>query len=160
MDRVDETNINYDLIEDILRLILVNYDKECGLVPPENADLSHGAVLVFMPGKGEIITLTERLKGSRLFRKEQFEIVPLHSTLSSGAQRLAFMPARPGCRKIIISTNIAETSVTIPDVVCGTSVPASSFAFPSCMAHNDLTLGFRFLFVFRLPLPQFSTLVG
>lgn len=126
MGRVDETSINYDLIEDTLRLILVHYDPDCGLVPPNGANLSGGAVLVFLPGIGEIRTLTERLQGSRLFGKQQFEIVPLHSTLSSTDQRRAFQPARSGCRKIIISTNIAETSVTIPDVVCG------KFSRPRC----------------------------
>jgi HrpA-like RNA helicase len=109
MERVDETSINYDLIEDVLGIVLIDYDKDCGLVPPDNSDLSEGSVLIFMPGIGEIRTLTERLAGSRIFGKDKFDIVPMHSTLSSTDQRRAFQPARKGCRKIIISTNIAET---------------------------------------------------
>jgi hypothetical protein len=126
MDRVDETSINYDLIEDALELILLKYDKSCGLVPPENANLSDGGVLIFLPGIGEIRTLAERLSGSRLFGTSKFDIVPLHSTLSSSDQRRAFHKANKGCRKIILSTNIAETSVTIPDVVCGKSITRCS----------------------------------
>jgi len=44
-------------------------------------------------------------------------LVPLHSTLSSEEQSLVFRPAPKGMRKIVLSTNIAETSVTIDDCV-------------------------------------------
>lgn len=128
MDRVNETVINYDLIEDVLSLLLL--ESSSPFTPPtaqagdsrgDGVNKKHaasGAVLVFMPGIGEIRTLAERLTGSRFFgNRKIFEIVPLHSTLSSDDQRRAFKPSPMGCRKIIISTNVAETSVTIPDVV-------------------------------------------
>ena len=118
MDRVNEEIINYDLIEDVLLILLVNPERNESLLPPEGADLSEGAVLIFLPGFGEIRTLTERLEGSRsLGNKQRFDIIPMHSTLSPQDQRRAFIKPKKGCRKIILSTNIAETSVTIPDVV-------------------------------------------
>lgn len=40
----------------------------------------------------------------------------LHSNLKSDQDRIAFGPAKVGYRKVILSTNIAESSVTIPDV--------------------------------------------
>ncbi|CAB9507370.1 DExH-box ATP-dependent RNA helicase DExH7, chloroplastic [Seminavis robusta] len=119
MTRVNEEIINYDLIEDVLHLLLVQPEQNDYLLPPEGADLSNGAVLVFLPGFGEIRALTERLAASSSFgNKQRFDIIPMHSTLSPQDQRRAFLKPRKGCRKLILATNIAETSVTIPDVVC------------------------------------------
>ena len=126
MDRVNEEVINFDLLEDILTLILLHPEKNTELVPPhhESGNLmssSAGSVLVFLPGLGEIRAMTERLQGNRRFSNnahQAFDIIPMHSTLSSKDQKRAFLPSRKGTRKIILSTNIAETSVTIPDVVC------------------------------------------
>ena len=44
-------------------------------------------------------------------------VVLLHGSLQADQQQQAFQKARPGVRKVVLSTNIAETSVTIPDVV-------------------------------------------
>lgn len=44
MQRVDEEIINYDLIEDVLLLLLVNRDQ-CTLEAPEGSDLSRGSIL-------------------------------------------------------------------------------------------------------------------
>lgn len=61
-------------------------------------------------GLGEIKALMDRLDASRVFRdRQRFDIIPLHSTLSSSDQRRAFVPSLRGCRKIICATNIAET---------------------------------------------------
>jgi HrpA-like RNA helicase len=112
--------MNYDLIEDVLGLLLVNPSANDSLTPPDSAvDFSAGAVLIFLPGAGEIQTLRERLEGSRTFGdRRRFDIIPMHSTLSPKDQRRAFVTSKKGCQKIILATNIAETSVTIPDVVC------------------------------------------
>ncbi|KAL9184942.1 hypothetical protein ACHAXT_002719 [Thalassiosira profunda] len=118
MERVNEEVVNFDLIEDVLKLV-TEKEGEHALVAPDEVDMSRGSVLIFLPGLGEIKALMERLDGSRLFRdRTRFDVIPLHSTLSSRDQRRAFLPSKAGCRKIICATNIAETSVTIPDVVC------------------------------------------
>lgn len=111
MERVNEEVINYDLIEDVLTLLLVKQDLNGTLLAPDGTNLSTGSVLVFLPGLGEIKALTERLEGNRLLGdKQRFDIIPMHSTLSSQDQRRAFVMAKLGVRKIILSTNIAETS--------------------------------------------------
>jgi HrpA-like RNA helicase len=122
MDRVDEAKINYDLIEDVLMKLLVDTVPSDVLVPPAGAQLQSGAVLIFLPGIGEIRTLSERLQSNRILGdSKRFEIIPMHSALSANDQRKAFIVPRKVDWAIIISTNIAETSVTIPDAVCGAS---------------------------------------
>jgi ATP-dependent RNA helicase DHX29 len=107
MKRVDETIINYDLIEDVLMTLFQADSTAFSTAYPGKVD---GAVLIFLPGIGEIRNLLDRLSGSRFFGdSRRFRIVALHSTLSSSDQRFAFRLPPKGCQKIILSTNIAET---------------------------------------------------
>ncbi|KAL3905902.1 MAG: hypothetical protein SGILL_009491, partial [Bacillariaceae sp.] len=118
MDRVDETVLNFDLIEDVLRLLLLEPQMNSTLHAPDGVDLASGSILVFLPGIGEIRSLSDRLSAHRRFGDtSKFSIIPLHSKLSSADQRKAFIAPKQGVRKIVVATNIAETSVTIPDVV-------------------------------------------
>ncbi|GKZ00526.1 hypothetical protein MPSEU_001005000 [Mayamaea pseudoterrestris] len=118
MDRVDESVINFDLIEDLLRLLLFETGQgQHNLLPHEGVDMLKGSILIFLPGKGEIRGLIDQLQGNRVFTASKLDIIPLHSTISSQDQRRAFQKSEKGRRKIIVATNIAETSVTIPDVV-------------------------------------------
>ena len=78
-----------------------------------------GAILVFLPGLAEIVKIEEALKnqdlGVNFNDAAKFKICLLHSSLPAG-QTTVFDPVPQGCRKIILGTNIAETSITIPDV--------------------------------------------
>lgn len=78
-----------------------------------------GAILVFLPGLTEILKVEELLRthnfGVDFNNEARFKICLLHSSLPAG-QTTVFDTVPDGCRKIILSTNIAETSVTIPDV--------------------------------------------
>ncbi|XP_019938004.2 ATP-dependent RNA helicase DHX29 [Paralichthys olivaceus] len=105
---MNPNKINMDLLVD-----LVDYlDKS-----PQFAVLD-GAVLVFLPGLAHIQQLFDLLSSDKRFRdKNRYRIVALHSTLSSKDQASAFTVPPAGVRKIVLSTNIAETGVTIPDVV-------------------------------------------
>lgn len=69
-------------------------------------------MLVFLPGKSEIEAVTEALEEAAVARN--IPIIPLHSQLEATAQQQAFASYPHG--KIILSTNIAQTSVTIDDV--------------------------------------------
>lgn len=73
--------------------------------------------MVFLPGKGEIESLARALyKDSALGKTSKCLIRKLHSTLSPSEQWRAFQPVKNGIVKIVLSTNVAETSITIPDV--------------------------------------------
>ena len=131
MDRVDESVLNYDLIEDLLHLLLIERHVDHILKAPEGTPAEKGAILVFLPGIGEIRTLCDRLETSKYFSNRRiFDIIPLHSALSSTEQRRAFNVPRKVRYAIIVATNIAETSVTIPDAVCGKFTAHRGSIFP------------------------------
>ncbi|XP_061916273.1 ATP-dependent DNA/RNA helicase DHX36 [Entelurus aequoreus] len=76
-----------------------------------------GAILVFLPGWDNISSLNDLLMAQQMFRSESFVIIPLHSLMPTINQTQVFKRPPPGVRKIVIATNIAETSITIDDVV-------------------------------------------
>lgn len=81
-------------------------------------DSKDGAILVFLPGWEDINKTRERLLADPFFNnKSRIFIITLHSRIPSVEQKKAFKRPPPGCRKIVLSTNIAETAVTIDDVV-------------------------------------------
>lgn len=69
-------------------------------------------------GWDEIIRLKEQLEGESCFRGGRYHILPLHSMVPTHDQRKVFLRPPQGVRKIILATNIAETAVTIDDIVC------------------------------------------
>lgn len=106
---MDFDKVNLELIEALLEWIVDGKHS----YPP-------GAILVFLPGLAEIKMLYEQLQCNSLFnnrRSKRCIIHPLHSSLSSEEQPAVFTKPPVGVTKIIISTNIAETSITIDDVV-------------------------------------------
>ncbi|MFV0477356.1 MAG: ATP-dependent helicase HrpB [Parahaliea sp.] len=72
-----------------------------------------GSILVFLPGQSEIIRVAGQLKG-RL--DEDMDLCMLYGGLPLEKQQAAIAPAAPGRRKIVLATNIAETSLTIEGV--------------------------------------------
>jgi HrpA-like RNA helicase len=91
-----------DGFEDILRKV------------PEAVEMALKAtewnVVVFLPGKPEIE------KAQRMLRIPDVDIVTLHAELDDEEQRRALEPDREGRRKVILSTNILESSVTVEDL--------------------------------------------
>ena len=75
-----------------------------------------GDVLVFLSGEAEIRDATDALKG-RLGEKRgaSTEILPLYGRLSAAEQHRVFSPRR-GARRIVLATNVAETSLTVPGI--------------------------------------------
>lgn len=78
----------------------------------QKLDTVHSNMLVFLPGKAEIESIAYALKTKAA--AAGVPIIPLHSQLEAEAQQQAFASYPNG--KIILSTNIAQTSVTIDDI--------------------------------------------
>ncbi len=75
-------------------------------------DEDHGDILVFMPGRGEINGTLDALRGLRT--RERVACIPLHGELEPQEQDRAFAPN--SLRKVIVATNVAETSITIDGI--------------------------------------------
>jgi HrpA-like RNA helicase len=75
-------------------------------------DKGEGAVLIFLPGAPEIKHAEWRLRDL-----PTLHVVPLHGQLTPKEQQRAFAPPPRGARKVVLATNVAETSLTIPDIV-------------------------------------------
>ena len=70
-----------------------------------------GDILVFLPGEREIRETEEFLRKTRVGK---VEILPLFARLSASDQEKVFKPA--GLRRIVLATNVAETSITVPGI--------------------------------------------
>uniref|UniRef100_A0A4W4GII3 RNA helicase n=1 Tax=Electrophorus electricus TaxID=8005 RepID=A0A4W4GII3_ELEEL len=102
----DDEKVDLDLIMHLLHRICQSSDD--------------GAILIFLPGYDEIVGLRDRvLFEDKRFAEHQhrYQVFTLHSNMQTSDQRKVLKPTSNGARKIILSTNIAETSITINDVV-------------------------------------------
>jgi ATP-dependent helicase HrpB len=77
-------------------------------------DATTGDLLVFLPGQGEIRRTLNYLHEAQL--PAQIQLLPLYGELPAADQDRAIQPARAGIRKIVLATNIAETSLTIDGI--------------------------------------------
>ncbi|KAK4518444.1 uncharacterized protein ATC70_008662 [Mucor velutinosus] len=125
--RMDDKKINYDLILELLDHICIPKKSKTGedIAADKANELQTkgfnvpdtGAILVFLPGMNEIRKLYDLVSSHNVFGDEKkFLLIALHSALSSEHQEKAFDVPPEGVRKIVFSTNIAETGVTISDV--------------------------------------------
>jgi ATP-dependent helicase HrpB len=79
----------------------------------EALDATEGDVLVFLPGAGEQRRVAERLSGDVM---TSVRVHTLHGSMPLAEQDAALAPARPGTRKVVLSTSVAETSLTVAGV--------------------------------------------
>jgi ATP-dependent helicase HrpA len=86
--------------------VLAAVDELCGPGMPRDGD-----ILVFLPGEREIREAAEAL---RKHHPAGVEVLPLYGRLSSAEQDRVFR--REGRRRIVLATNVAETSLTVPGI--------------------------------------------
>ncbi|XP_030608663.1 ATP-dependent RNA helicase A [Archocentrus centrarchus] len=123
MAQINEKETSFELVEALLKYI-------------ETLQVA-GAVLVFLPGWNLIYSMQKHLECNPHFGSGRYRILPLHSQIPREEQRRVFDPVPDDIRKVILSTNIAETSITINDVV---------YVIDSCKqkvklftSHNNMT---------------------
>jgi ATP-dependent helicase HrpB len=75
---------------------------------------AHGSVLCFLPGAGEITRAMTAIRSRMPSSMADVALLPLHGGLSADEQDAAIRPASG--RRVILATNLAETTVTVPDV--------------------------------------------
>lgn len=82
-----------------------------------SAEPGHGDILVFLSGEAEIRDATDALQGRfGRDRAKPLEILPLYGRLSSAEQHRVFERGTAGARRVVLATNVAETSLTVPGI--------------------------------------------
>ena len=132
-------DIDYDLLVRLVMCLAVGINSDCPSpanggqdnAGPPMLSRAQGSVLVFMPGVPEIskfISLLQQAwpnrdsyissssKGRSDEKSVNLKILPLHGNLSPLDQKKVFEPGERNELKIVVATNVAEASVTIPDV--------------------------------------------
>lgn len=98
---VNDEFVDYELILEIIKHIHYNLDKE-------------GAILVFLPGYEDIVACQDRIMSSNM-PQHDYKLFMLHGSMQIQHQHDVFQKFA-NKQKIILATNIAETSITIDDV--------------------------------------------
>ncbi|ANR81056.1 ATP-dependent helicase HrpB [Kosakonia sacchari] len=91
----------------------LRFDEAIALATAELLRNEVGSLLLFLPGVGEIQRVQEQL-ASRV--GSDILLCPLYGALPLSEQRKAILPAPKGLRKVVLATNIAETSLTIEGI--------------------------------------------
>lgn len=105
----DQKNSTGNMIDSCLRVVMQIHRTE-----------EPGDILVFLPGQEEIEELQKEIETNvkRLGSKiRELLIRPIYANLPTDMQSRVFEPTPPGARKVVIATNIAETSITIDGIV-------------------------------------------
>lgn len=135
-DAAPERDVCFLKVEGRLHAVTLHYLEEpacdyietaVGTVMAIHDRMPEGDILVFLTGREEVertcALLKERLAEARerapmpQRKPKPLSPVPLHGSLQKEQQLKAFVPARRGSRKVVVSTNLAEASVTIEGIV-------------------------------------------
>ena len=123
----DEAALNVDLVAELVAWFAVTCGGDVDVAAEDAGRAKRGerrlasdrpktglAVLVFVVGSKEIDDVLTALRATGKFANDV--LLPLHGGLPPEEQRRVFEPAPRGSTKIVVATNVAETSITIDDV--------------------------------------------
>ncbi|XP_076442541.1 ATP-dependent RNA helicase TDRD9-like [Babylonia areolata] len=119
LPRLDDCDpkLHPDIVDMAVKLIQ-EFDgletKEQGVDQGTGFATIRGTVLIFLPGIVEISFVLDQLRS--IESSSNLTLIPLHSTITLDEQARAFEKPARGYRKVILSTNIAESSITVPDI--------------------------------------------
>ena len=105
--RLYTTSVDTDKVDHELVLHLLHYIHN---------SQGEGAILVFLPGYEDISIIFDMISEDANL-SSQTTVVILHSQIPSADHKKSFMSPAFGCRKIVLATNVAETGITIQDIV-------------------------------------------
>jgi hypothetical protein len=117
--------VNYNSPDDVLKSFYAKYSQDHA-----NLDLiievlnyvqgysQPGTILVLLPAYSEVVELRDMIIASTSSLKNKLEVHTLHGHLFPNDFKKIFCPAPADKRKVILSTNIAETSISFDDVIC------------------------------------------
>ncbi|CAK8696730.1 unnamed protein product [Clavelina lepadiformis] len=107
MDAYLQKNLDYDLVIETIKSIILH----------PSVENTAGGILIFVPGWEDIKSLNNLLAKNKFFHSDRYLIIPLHSMMPTVNQQQVFDRPPHGVTKVIIATNIAETSITIDDIL-------------------------------------------
>lgn len=114
----DEPSFTNEMAEFCARIILVFDGVDIKSNDDSDGAYERHAVLIFLPGLPEIEELRSVLLSAK-YTDAKWDIIILHSLISTEDQENIFKKPPKDFRRIILSTNIAESSITVPDVKYG-----------------------------------------
>lgn len=101
-----------------------------------NASGEIGDILIFLTGQEEVDRAVRLLREHAnelelANKKNKMLILPMYGSLPYHEQLKVFKHAPDGCRKVVVATNVAETSITIPGIVHGKYILIGNYYFTS-----------------------------
>lgn len=100
-----------------VNLVVAAIEYIHGAAPLDDGADAPGAALVFLPGWDTINRVLDACRASPRLPASEVLLLPLHASLDMREQNRVFDRPPRGVRKVVLSTNVAETSITIEDVV-------------------------------------------
>ncbi|KYQ48616.1 Putative ATP-dependent RNA helicase DHX30 [Trachymyrmex zeteki] len=111
-----KTYVARERYENEVGKLTVDFGKIVQVIKWISSQKPPGAILCFLPGWNEIVKVQSMLEDTSSYNENHL-ILPMHSKVSHNEQRKIFQHIPEGVRKIILATDIAETGITVSDVV-------------------------------------------